>query len=596
MSDFDPDKFLAGEYDTKPKQLSSDDFDPDAFLSGAYDTKKPVEKESKKGQTFLENYGDTLTMGYLPQLQAGAEKIMTPVLNAITGNDVEADGYIESRDKNRKRIEELSEENPGSAMVGKVAGIVNQAPILAAKAVQGAGALAKVGSAIKTGALYGAAQNPGDIEGELSPLQLGDRAKGAALGAAIGGAVQGAVSAAPTIAKGAKAAAEYVGDLADEKAAKVLGHLSKFEKSMEKGTAKQIGRVLREEGAIKPWTTTKGANAAVERIKEEAGQEIGKIIDNATPGTKIDTVKMADAIRNSETLKELANTPGMESAFTRINSMLDTLAKNGTVDLKQAQKLRQMVDRGIKFARRGDAPVPEEGLRAIRTTIRDTMNDVVNASDDMAGVGGKDRLLKANKKFSLMAEAEDIADQQIARDAKNRSISLTDTISGVAGAASGGPLTGIAAGLANKAVRTFGNSVATNVLGATEKALLKIPKFAAMAEKNPELFNSVVQRVGLKTRQGNFESLPEQIEALYLSAEQSPPTPERDPAAKPKESANAPVKGEDKWAQRGAEKLGLDLESAEAALKSKKKKALLIAASDLPEGSRRLETILKRLS
>lgn len=55
-------------------------------------------------------------------------------------------------------------------------------------------------------------------------------------------------------------------------------------------------------------------------------------------------------------------------------------------------------------------------------------------------------------------------------------------------------------------------------------------------------------------------------------------------------------KGEDRWAMRGAEKLGVSPELAERAMKTKEGKRLLIEASDLSAGSKRLETILKQLS
>ncbi len=132
---------------------------------------------SNPAQTALESYGNTATLGYLPHLQAAAEPAMNSVLNAITGNNVKSDPYLQRRDDNisRQRIQE--QQNPDSALAGKAAGF---------------GATLLAGSGIPSVVAQSALQNPGDIKGEMSGAQLQDRGLNTALAALIGGGLKGA--------------------------------------------------------------------------------------------------------------------------------------------------------------------------------------------------------------------------------------------------------------------------------------------------------------------------------------------------------------------------------------------------------------------
>ncbi len=69
--------------------------------------------------------------------------------------------------------------------------------------------------------------------------------------------------------------------------------------------------------------------------------------------------------------------------------------------------------------------------------------------------------------------------------------------------------------------------------------------------------------------------------------------PNRDELGQPKLGKN--LKGEDRWAARGVEKLGIDRELASSLMSSKEGKRLLIEASDMSPGSAGLSRILKRI-
>jgi hypothetical protein len=172
------------------------------------------------GQTELESFGNGATLGYLPHLQALAEPVTNAIGKAVTGQDVTSDDYVDARDKNIKRMAEQRSEHPLNAGLGTLAGGLALSPLApesAATTVAG-----KVGHGVAVGAGFGAAANPGDTEGEVSPLQLKGRAGNAAIGAFTGGTISGGLAGAKALgemmrlhpkanAEQIKAAAEALG-------------------------------------------------------------------------------------------------------------------------------------------------------------------------------------------------------------------------------------------------------------------------------------------------------------------------------------------------------------------------------------------------
>jgi hypothetical protein len=452
------------------------------------------------GQTFLESYGNTATLGYLPQLQAIAGKLM-PNPNADLDAKLSAQGfnivapeqsYLEMRDENIARQEAQAKENPRAAMAGTAAGVATGLLIPganAAKAGQGLSGLSKVAavakSGAKSGALIGAAANPGDVEGEYNIAQIDRRLLNAAIGTATGASFSALSEIATTY--GPKAA-EAVYRYAREKAVKTLGPGKKaFEVLKKSGQEQELGKELLEQGAI-PILGTPGRIAKrVDKLKEKAGVEIGDLIDSVGDDAVIDGAELGVRLLDSPKLSQLRSTPGMESVATAYEKFAETLASRGKMNLRQAQELRKGIDKSINF----NKSIPEmkgqqSALYDVRTLVRDTMNDVVNA----LGSGGKKGALKvANRKYSNFSKAGDLLDKKLAQDSSNRSISLTDYI-----AMNAGDTAAIKAALTvgNKAVRTFGNSVTARGANAVANVLNMTPAAAALAKQSPVAFQVLV--------------------------------------------------------------------------------------------------------
>jgi hypothetical protein len=478
----------------RPKMVSPDFVSDDEMgqFEKSGKAQMPSAKSDGAGQAFLESYGNAATMGYLPHLQAATAPAMEWALDKLTGNNAAGgDTYIQRRDANITHQEQQRQDHPIATKAGTVAGVVGGGLITGAALPAAAPTvIGRIAQGAKAGAAMGAAANPGDEEGDFSPLQIEKRLINALVGGGTGAAAAGAVEGVKALAP---IAGKYFGNKAEEKAISAIGAKGKArERLVSPEGGSDTGRVLLDEGTIPILGTPKRIGARVEAAKEVAGKEVGELVRNTQGAPGIDSTAIGVKILNSPRYAALRKTPGMEGLADRVDKLVDTLSNNGVMSLEQTQALRQAVDKSINFSKsvpelRGIQPI----LYDIRTELRDSMNHAINVS----GQAGKDALLSANRRFGRLADASMTVGKKIAQDAGNRSFSLTDTIATGAGATAGGPLAAMAAGAANKAARTFGDSVAARGLNAASKVFNATPSLTAFAEKNPMLFQTVVSKL-----------------------------------------------------------------------------------------------------
>lgn len=241
----------------------------------------PKEEKYNNAESATQGFGNGLMLGYAPHAQAavatGIDKGLIDgksLLSALAGPGALAtelgrkyfsgelnedprsykDAYLQNRDQMIKRQDEMKKEDPISFGGGQVAGAVTGAVIPGAmlgKAAQGAQALSlgqRMLQGTKAGMAYGALANPGDTEGEMGGLQLGDRAKNSATGAAVGAALPVAMAAGKgaldTIGKGAKA-------VRDLSAYGSLGpKIPEAIKDIMSGRAQKMGDAMMSEGVV----------------------------------------------------------------------------------------------------------------------------------------------------------------------------------------------------------------------------------------------------------------------------------------------------------------------------------------------------------
>jgi hypothetical protein len=477
-----------------------------------YKDQSPAEPKTGAGEAALEHFGNAATLGYLPQIQAGVEKL-TPDPGADTDADLKSQGfkisqpensYLSDRDENLKRMALEGKEHPVASAAGTVGGIVGGG-LLASAALpvgeaatlgnglvgpvtRGADLANKVVQGIKGGAIAGGLANPGDTEGEIDPIQAEGRAKGAALGAAIGGAVPLAQQA---ISSGATSVGDYLRNKAALKATRSLGRPTPTQATRMAATGQDVtlGRDLLDQGAIPVLGTPGRIAGRVDALKEQAGENIGNLIKSGGDSKMIDSQKLGIQILDSPELAQMRKTPGMESTVSAIEKQVNTLAQNGEMTLGEAQTLRQGIDKSINFNKASpDMRGAQEGLYQQRTAIRDAMNDAVNG---LPSSPGQDALKVANRRYGNLSTAQDILEKQMGRDQANRAVSLTDTIAGAGGMAKHG-LPGLALGAANKFGRTFGNSIQANVYNKISQGLPAVAKAADAV--NPQVAQMIAQR------------------------------------------------------------------------------------------------------
>lgn len=504
---FNPDEYL--------KKASSDKasgFNPDAYLAKA----KAPEKEGD-GQAALESFGNAATLGYLPHLQAAASKAVPN-----PSSEVDADlaskgfkitqssypGYVQTRDANIKRQDQQKKDFPWSTAAGTAAGLLGGGLMIPVGApaklaggmvgpvTRGADLANKVWQGAKAGGIMGAAMNPGDVEGDVT-LMPAERAKNAALGFGLGG---GLPIAASLLGRGKEAAIGILGKKAEEKAFRSLGRGTPqaMQKMVSSGENRAIGRELLDEGAIPVLGTPGRIAGRVEGLREKAGEQVGSLVKSAGGAKLVDAENLGLQILDSPELALMRKTPGMEGAVTKIEQQVETLAKNGKMNLEEAQALRQQIDKSIKWGKVTPDVGAAEGLHMQRTGIRDAMNEGINSLNPG---GPKDQLLAANRKYGHLATAGHTLEKELARDQSNRAISLTDTIAAVGGAASGNTpeertRNAILLGLLNKGGRSFGNAVQARGYNALAGALAKSPKIVELAQSNPGIVSRLAASLG----------------------------------------------------------------------------------------------------
>lgn len=176
-------------------QMSDEELEKYANPVGGAKTETP---STSAAQTGLESYGNFMTLGYLPQLQALTEPVTNAIGNALTGANVDSGKYVDRRDQDIARQNLENKEHPyahyagmatglGASLLMPGIGIGGRAAAEGASAAGRALLLARDGA--QAGAIYGALSNPGDKKGEVNVLQAPDRLKNAAIGAASGAVI-----------------------------------------------------------------------------------------------------------------------------------------------------------------------------------------------------------------------------------------------------------------------------------------------------------------------------------------------------------------------------------------------------------------------
>lgn len=257
-------KYLADAHGVDhPSETKSPDQTRDAQVKQAVGDFE--DRESANGKAFV----DSLTFGHYPQIAAKVKQIAA---GEGWSND---DHYVKRRDAEISQLKVEAEKNPVGNAVNRIGGAVapmvlsmgGAAPTEVAQAVP---FLTRLGKSIihsaGYGALYGAVQNPGDVEGKVDPLQLKERAEGAKEGAETGAKFGAAIP----LAAEAIARAPGVGRVAAQKIGKIFTPVS------EETTA----RYLDNPEAINNAPSREDISKRILNLKTDADAQVTKAHDD----------------------------------------------------------------------------------------------------------------------------------------------------------------------------------------------------------------------------------------------------------------------------------------------------------------------------
>lgn len=559
-SGFDPDAYLAKKAGRSPDQFSVKELGQDKGVIEEAATAKTeypsfkfnpdnMKESAPAEQAGLEAIGNAISMGYLPQLQAAAEKFIMPDPNAEVDAKLKEQGfiiendpsYVQLRDENLRRQQAQREQYPNEVMGGNLIGMGVTAPIGAgaAKAVglgKNLSTAARFKDAAIAGAGYGASYNPGDTEGTVDPLQLEERGVNAAKGAAMGLVAQGggeAIAKTGEAIKNAPKMAEKVSNLSAFKAIGAIGR--DFKKALKNNAAEEVGETIQKLNIIQPGDSLEeiAKKAAIE--KDKTGKAIGEIYkrtQNELTGpeklaqmsvknrkllevTELNGEKLAEASL-AKIERNLKNNLAAPEIKNKVLGVLQGLQEKGKqIDLLDLQQMKSNLDKQINYDKAlRDMPEVQKELKV----VRDVMNKAIQNRVRVLGRVSVDKTLinqlkEANKTYGHLSKAESIASNRAKEIEGHRFFSLTETITGSAGASIGAmsgdtpeervknAIIGFAAGAAAKKADKF----ATPVVARTAKrlgVLLRQPSNFAKygeplidaAKRSPQEFQAVVNQ------------------------------------------------------------------------------------------------------
>lgn len=488
--------------------------------------------KGREGEAFAHGASNAVTLGYMPQLVAAAS---VPAVKLANLYDKYIDGYegpqaepsyTKIRDDYIAERDQLAKENPLSYGAGAVTGTVAGSLVApGAGLLKGASLAQKAKGAAALGGIYGGLANPGDVQGEISPLQLKDRGINATVGAGVGAGVAGAGH---MIGKGVNSLAAKSKDFAEKRAFDALGGTKgDVVSATEKGILNKTGRQLLDEDIVRFGS---GKQAIADRLEQSVADKSGalkKAISEVQTGAGLSPEQMAqvnaskfnpkqagDALKE-EIRKQFSALPP-EVVDSRLAQVDKFLSRNQPMDIAEAQTMKQQISKFIKDPTYWkDASNPsQETLAGVRRMIKEGIEKNADAYAGAAGQqGGK--IKGINQALGNALEAQGVVDDRMARDLANRSFSLTDYLAGSAGAQASGPM-GIAAAAANKVARERGSAAMAVGADKFSNMLMQSPRFSELAARNPQAFGAMA--TALRRKSPASENVPpEEVKDRFLS-------------------------------------------------------------------------------
>ncbi len=522
-------------------------------LAEADDWQEVPEPQALDGaQAGLEHFGDAASMGYLPQIQSAVEPAMTKAMDLVTGNDVYEDlpGYVSRRDENIQRLEQQEKDHPIASTVGTIGGTLASAipagaglsrlpglsKLAMAAAPEGAGLAARsaalagrTGASAGAAAIQGAVSNPGDTEGELSPLQLKDRAKQGVLSASIAAPLH-------LTGEGASKVGSYISNRMKDKAEKLafraLGPF-KRQANQNRDEINEIGREALDSGIIRKMP---GSAATLEERASEAASTSGKALGDLTDElgnlegqasySGVTRKQIADNLRKKLMTENPSQIPGLSKRNEYFSNLIDEFQEKGpkSLNFKALRSAKQAVQGTkdqeglINWNRLKGADIPQEEQfhRALASELRTGEEQGADAIEKAFYGEGSNRIKTLKDQYGNRSTAAQIAGNKADAQRANQILGLKDALYGSAGASLGGTvgyqmdgyegmkhgaaIGGSIGAIGNKLARDYGSQVSAKSLDSLSKLMAKSPVIKTILERNPTLIPQLLESLEKQQR------------------------------------------------------------------------------------------------
>jgi len=386
-----------------------------------------------------------------------------PDVQAATGAESarqqQSAAYESERDKIREADRAAREAHPVIFGAGEVGGTLVSAPLMPiAGAARGAPLMARVAEGAKAAAPLGAAFGLGASESPDVSGQVKDVAIGAATAGALGGAVPAVQEATSRVAR---PVADWLHGQAMRYGRKALtGNAGAI--SVKKPLSDEAVQAALNAGAIKPLSGVQGIadrlGTSVDVVEQKLGDVLSQLeaagVQGPNPAVVENILKTQglDAFRNSGLEKIRRIYAEAANSLSEIGQV-----QRGNLGLTQAERIKRAHQREANYTKAQRDTNAMGAQKEVASILRQANEDAVAAqaskAPDLAA-----QFVPLKQELGPLLEAQGAADVAAARAARNRGISLTDTIAGAAGMSHAGIPGAAVMALANKLGRTRGPS------------------------------------------------------------------------------------------------------------------------------------------
>ena len=461
-----------------PKSGESHDIDEqelDAAIAKGYvipqvaEAKKPVNKPVSPIEAAGYGFAKFATMGAAPAVGG--------IVEAAKGGE-----YEKGRQAYEQRQAQAWQEQPTSYGLGGAAGVI---PGMAAKGVSTLGQVALGASAPV-------------IEQATKPITA-ESAKETATEAVTGGLLGGIGG---QLAKTQPAVAQKAGEVAERRAVKAIGaDVLAPARRIERmpGGAQAFGRDLLDKVIVTAGATVPEMRQKSKGLAESAGSAIGQTmksfdakigrpsIDRQTLVGELNSV--ADNLKKNPATASLAKR--LESSF--LEPMAEWSNQGREATLEEVWKIRSELD-NLAYTESGIDKGINKQLQGVRRIIEDRL--MKTAKENGIPEAEVQSYIKNKRLYQVAKEAEATGKQKEVRMGANRQISLSDYISGGAGAAAGATVAGPIGGVAGTIIGAIGNKIARE--RGPQVAAVTLDKLSGIMKSDPALFQKIVSQF-LKT-------------------------------------------------------------------------------------------------